>query len=265
MPEDAPALREALAVEHVYWVKAALTTALTGLGVAPQSSDARGPKELELASSDLPPHVVNEAARLLLHELRAPIGRVDAYASIEVRDFAESSTQRELQLLKLKLQAIDKLGQATSPPGAAEFDLGDLLARLSTSHGTDVVDVLPRGPKPLVVISDESLVELIVSNALRNAIEASTTNHDATNHGTVVLSWGVTEKDTYIRIVDDGPGLAGPVEQLAKWGRTTKKAGHGYGLATAIAAARSLGGHIELSNTEVGGARFEFRWTSVGV
>ena len=266
LPEDVPLLKEVLAVENVYWVRAALQAALRNQGALDEDMDESFKNEagLRVRIEDLAPQVVNSAARLVLHELRASIGRVDAYASVEVPSFPASSTGRELSLLRMKLEAIDRLGQASTPPVISEVDLALLLSELAHSSEIPQVEVLIQGTKPNVILSDASLISLIVSNGLRNAVEASAGVQGRHDRGRVVMSWGATAEEHYVRIIDDGKGLDRPFLELVKWGKSTRGPGHGYGLAIAFAAAKSLNGVVTVENLRNGGARFDFRWRAGG-
>jgi signal transduction histidine kinase len=260
---DANIIREVLASEDVYWIRAALQSVLRTLGeiAASDGTSFRNEKPLSVNLEDLLPSTVNEAARLLLHELRAPVGRLDAYASVEVPNFAVSGTNRELQQLKMKLEAIDRLGQATTSPVLAEFDLAELLENLARSFSTEKIEVLTQGQRPHLIVSDESLISFIVSSGLQNAVEASSRVLGRQVRGQVVVSWGAATEEHYVRILDDGRGIEDSFAELVKWGKTTKETGHGgYGLAIAYAAANSLSGRVHLENAKEKGARFDFRW-----
>ena len=193
---DVNIIREVLAFEDVYWIRAALQSVLRTLGeiAASDGTSFRNEKPLSVNLEDLLPSTVNEAARLLLHELRAPVGRLDAYASVEVPNFAVSGTNRELQQLKMKLEAIDRLGQATTSPVLAEFDLAELLENLARSFSTEQIEVLTQGQRPHLIVSDESLISFIVSSGLQNAVEASSRVLGRQGRGQVVVSWGAATR-----------------------------------------------------------------------
>jgi signal transduction histidine kinase len=104
-------------------------------------------------------------------------------------------------------------------------------------------------------------VKLVVANGLRNAIEATESLSeiiDASNR--VVVSWGETDRDYWIAIVDWGPGLPLGFDRIFDIGSTTKKDHLGMGLAIAERAALSLSGNVSVTPREDKGTRYEFRW-----
>ena len=84
-------------------------------------------------------------------------------------------------------------------------------------------DIFLQGPRELTAKGDSNLLTLAVANALRNAIEA--TAHVQSHSSSVIVSWGETDVDYWISILDQGPGISGPSDSAFKIGRTTK-AGH---------------------------------------
>ncbi|MCH7931837.1 MAG: ATP-binding protein [Proteobacteria bacterium] len=117
------------------------------------------------------------------------------------------------------------------------------------------------GPRPLVVFGDRSLIKLILINALRNAIE-STISAAPSDSEPLVMSWGDTDVDTWVTILDRGIGLPLAFDRAFAIGETTKsKQGHqGMGLAIAKQAADSIDGTVDLRPRDEGGAAFDVRW-----
>jgi C4-dicarboxylate-specific signal transduction histidine kinase len=98
-------------------------------------------------------------------------------------------------------------------------------------------------------------------NGLKNAVEAvHEVGADLRTHP-IVVSWGVTDKDYWISIVDRGPGVAAVSATRFEVGKSTKPGHSGFGLAVARRAMESLGGELSLSAAEAGGARYELSWS----
>ena len=109
-----------------------------------------------------------------------------------------------------------------------------------------------RRPQPPFTVN---LIQIIFCNAVRNAIEATT---EAGALNPVVVNWGTTDRDFWIVVLDDGPGIPIGLSRAFDIGTTTKKEHLGMGLALARQAALSLNGKISLSPRNGKGARFEF-------
>jgi signal transduction histidine kinase len=159
------------------------------------------------------------------------------------------------------LNAIDKLGQAASAPVYKEFDFVELLDSIVASESDGkTVKIEMAGPKPFVKIGSRELVQLIVSNSIRNAIEAT---EELNVSDSIVLSWGETDRDFWLAVLDRGVGFPHGFSKAFEIGTTTKKNHLGMGLALAQQAALSLNGNITLSPRKPNGAKFEFRWPRV--
>jgi signal transduction histidine kinase len=156
------------------------------------------------------------------------------------------------------LTAIDKLGQATSAPVYKEFNLAELLERIviSETDGSQV-KVEMAGTKPFVIVGAADLIHLVVTNAIKNALEAS---EGVPTAEPVVINWGITDRDYWIAVLDRGRGLPPGLTKVFEIGTTTKKDHLGMGLALARHAALTLSGKISLSPRDPAGAKFEFRW-----
>ncbi len=260
---DLSAIREARSGETDSYVKAALETAITHLSIA------TGQRKDEPASEDVVPDEILRRARteavewvttLFLHEVASPIGLVANAASREVPNYQASSTKRHINRVQRIFLGIEQLRAVTATPKPEEFDLADHIGRIITeeSGGTDA-EPTTHGPKPLVVTADPHLLDFAIRNGLRNALEA-TAQSRAENPQPVVVTWGVTDVDYRIAIINHGPGLTGPVDGAFELGRSTKQGHSGFGLAIARQAMETLGGIATLSPARTGGARYELRW-----
>src|SRR5207302_9990647 len=113
----------------------------------------------------------------------------------------------------------------------------------------------------LLIISDARLLQLAVCNGLRNAIEA-VVEGGSSELDAIIITWGATDVDYWITVIDHGPGLAGPVESAFEIGKSTKQGQgrRGFGLAIARQAMQTLGGTVSLLPAVRGGTRYELRW-----
>lgn len=258
--EDIQVIQIALREESNRWAKSAMRKAISALrndptppeiSIGVEGEDERG---IEQIYAD----AVEETTQRLVHELRPVVGRLDVCASREIPNYASSRTKAEWTRLRDLLSAIDKLGQAAAPPVYAEFDFVDLLERVVSSERDGVQSqVEMAGPRPFIVLGSAELIELIVSNAVRNAIEAS---EEPGSAEPIVVSWGDTDRDYWLSILDRGRGFPHGFSKIFDIGSTTKKGHLGMGLALARQAALSLNGHLSLAPREPIGVKFEFRW-----
>jgi signal transduction histidine kinase len=96
------------------------------------------------------------------------------------------------------------------------------------------------GGRPVLATCDPAMVEQILLNLLKNAVEALSAG------GTVTIATGHADHQAFIDVHDDGPGLdADAASSLFRPFSTTKgPAGTGLGLAVSRRLARMLGGDL---------------------
>ena len=125
-------------------------------------------------------------------------------------------------------------------------------------YGNILVDVaMPETDVP--VFGNAVRIEQVLSNLLRNAIDATADLGDA---GTVSLS--VAEDGDYaiIRVQDNGPGvLESEISRVFEPFFTTKPMGDGVGLGLSISygIVEEMGGQLRVRNSNEGGALFSVR------
>jgi PAS domain S-box-containing protein len=110
---------------------------------------------------------------------------------------------------------------------------------------------------PLFVRAERVLLEQVIMNLLRNAIEAMETV-PATDHRLVLETYRTSQGQFGLSLVDSGPGITGDPARLFEAYVTTKPKGAGIGLGICRTTIESLGGRIWASNAPARGARFEF-------
>ena len=103
------------------------------------------------------------------------------------------------------------------------------------------------------------LLSFSLSNGIRNAVEASATLQSDENHS-IVVTWGATDIDYWVAVMDRGIGIIGPIEAAFGVGKTGKRGHRGFGLTIARQAIETLGGSCTLQPIAEGGAHFEIRW-----
>lgn len=194
---------------------------------------------------------------LLLHEMEGHIGRIGFYASREITDYQASRTRLEVEKLKNVFRGIDQLVTASKTPRPEAFDLAALIDGVVDEF--DGAPVSAVGQRPFLVTADSALLRLAVCNGIKNAVEAVGEIQDQTPHA-VVVSWGQTDRDIWVTVMDHGPGVDGSVQSKFALGASSKDGHSGFGLAVAKRVMDAMGGTVELVSQRGAGARYELRW-----
>jgi signal transduction histidine kinase len=261
---DLDALRRARQTEVVSYVKASLDCAIARISNLP-AAITRDPGDEVDVPDDLKRQIRSQAvewiAGLLLHEIASPIGLAKRAASREIPDYLQSRTRRHLESIDRTFEAIEQLKGAAAVPKPEQFDLSELLNEIVNAEVPDgqALDVSLVGPKPMIVTSDPALVRLAICNGVRNALEAVAATAPSEVHP-IVITWGETDVDYWVAILDRGVGIVGPPEAAFEIGKSTKKGHREFGLAIARQAIETLGGTVVLAPAAQGGARYEARW-----
>lgn len=288
---DREFIASVLGSEPDSWVRHALKKTIERIdGTTPVDRFASSLPEIrgedEQFLSDVRAQITEEISRMLLHELRPLVGTVDSSAASEIPDFASSRTSTSIEHVKLFLEAIDRLNEVSAAPNPQEFDLGEVIYEAAKAE-TGRLDKGDRGQRqlflgateeqpaaerdwvvlarrdPVVVVGDPHLVSIAVANVLRNAIEATIA---AGANAPVVVNFGVTDRDAWIAVLDEGVGLPEGSDQVFEIGRSTKPKGrhHGLGLTIARRAMDNVRGSIELRPRHPRGTEASLRWPNEG-
>jgi nitrogen fixation/metabolism regulation signal transduction histidine kinase len=130
-----------------------------------------------------------------------------------------------LDHLKTILSGIQSLSVAASTPNVEEFDLAQMIAEVAAAEvPPEKATVTFSGHRPLVCQSDPSLVRLALGNGLRNAVDALDGVDIPEGEHPIVVTWGKTDIDYWIVVIDKGRGLGMQEEAAFRAGKTTKKA-----------------------------------------
>lgn len=156
--------------------------------------------------------------------------------------------------------AIEQLRKASATPRPTELDLASLTRQIVETEFVDQRDLIAlHGPQPMLLMSDEALLRFAICNGLRNAIEAVGISARG-DSSPIVITWGGTDTDYWLAILDRGPGIPTSIGSVLGIGKTTKEGHSGFGLPIAVAAMEAQGGTITLGPGARGGTRFELRW-----
>jgi len=264
-PSDLARLRRAQTVETVSHVNYALQDSIRRLAQQ-QPPELLSPDEGEVISNDVRRQIYGQAVEwitgFLLHEIASPIGLVRLAAKRELADRWEGSeTKRHLESVGRVFEAIEILKSAAAVPRPQEFDLAALIDELIGTNPEDVIQWISTiGSRPFIIKGDPSLIRMVVINGLRNAVESQQTIGRSPQSHDVTVSWGETDVDYWVSVLDHGIGINGPIETAFEIGNSTKKNHTGFGLAIARQAVETMIGSLNLEPAKDGGALYTARW-----
>jgi C4-dicarboxylate-specific signal transduction histidine kinase len=207
---------------------------------------------------------VEETTGQLVHELEPVLGTLKILAQRELPQYETTGTYGQILRLERLLAAIDTLRRAAAPPKTTEFELAEVVRRIAEeAFPGDPPQISLAGPRPFMVLADQSLVELILVNGVRNAVESTALVAEAQGP---VITWGDTDKNYWLAVLDEGVGIpAGRSSSAFDIGVTSKKDHLGMGLTLARQAATSLHGTLSLEPRNPKGAAYRFTWPKAPV
>jgi nitrogen fixation/metabolism regulation signal transduction histidine kinase len=205
--------------------------------------------------------------RVLGHELNnslAPIISISGSLSSrlplpELPDAQNADFQRGLNIIESRtaslhrfLQSYRRLAQMPSPT-LRPVELRPLIERVAALETRLRVEIAP-GPD-LVLTVDPDLIEQMLINLVRNAVDAALEQAQSPQTGTeptspqVGMRWEQYERAVALMVEDNGIGLLNPSNAFVPF-YTTKPGGSGIGLVLSQQIAEAHGGSIELANRQ---------------
>jgi len=217
---------------------------------------------------------VTEVAKSLAHEINNPIATLQNYLTmLGVKLESRPDLAADLKIIG---NEVDKIGQISgqlwdlsSQENHLQLepvDLNILLADVVTFFRQSVVQKqgidlgLSRQEELPVISSNGVKIRQILSNLIKNAIEAIETEGLVSVGAKVMEASADLERKVQISVEDTGPGVGfADVEDIFLPGITTKEEGHaGLGLAIAGKLAKQLGGELHCIKKQPGGMIFTF-------
>jgi nitrogen fixation/metabolism regulation signal transduction histidine kinase len=180
------------------------------------------------------------------------------FAEREISEYSKSKTKDELEKLNEVIETFEDWRRVEQSPKYKEVNVFEIISRevdrisLKSQVNIDIFVA-----EDLMYVLSSSLLRIIISNGLRNAVESSNQPTARTKHS-IVIKGGVTDKAIWICIIDDGLGLQNKSEVLLKSRHTTKPGNRGLGLAIIDKAVSSMSGSWTLSNSKPNGAELYF-------
>lgn len=235
-------------------------------------SEERERRQLEVLSKQARLTTLGEVASALAHQLNQPLAALASYnagilRTLERQQFADSAV---LDALRREGEQVAEAGRIVQrirgfltrrAPQPEPCQLHDIVARalqlLRHDLQTMALDVHIHIAKELpAVLADTVLVEQVLINLLRNAMDAL--------HGVAAPRLEITAQKAGPRFVrvdvdDNGAGLGGlDINTLAAPFHSTKAEGMGMGLAICRSVIEAHHGALVAEAGPLGGARFSF-------
>ncbi len=154
-----------------------------------------------------------------------------------LRDFSRQAPQRKVEPVDLNV-LVHEAVEICRPRLRSRVDVQ---IRITCALGS---------PGPVLIQASDGVAALV--NLIVNAIDAL---HD---HGTITVTTGHGEDGGWVRVADDGPGMAPEVEQrvFEPFFTTKGDEGTGLGLAMVYASVQRHGGRVTLETAPGAGAAF---------
>lgn len=210
-----------------------------------------------------------EIARQIAHEIKNPLSPI--YTSLQTlqklrqnsddRFFAAfdettATVLREVKRISTMVSHFAEYARVPSPqPQQLELEVSiEEAVRLHQGLGAVVEAHLRKLPP---VLADRSQIFQVLTNLLKNALEATKDTTDATIVVTLDVSEGSAGGLQVIEVSDNGPGVPASLQTtIFEPYRTTKSAGSGLGLAISHRIAVEHGGDLTCLAKAGGGATF---------
>ncbi len=209
--------------------------------------------------------VLGEAAGVVAHEVRNPLGAILNAVAVLKRDKlgplgASVVTILEEEATRLDVMVRDLLDVVRPlEPRSRPLHLGELarrtleLLRGRQQLGTMQVSVEAAEELP-ILHADEMLLQLALENLLRNAVQASPPD------SRVTVCVARVSEGILLTVEDEGPGISpADIHRIFEPFFTTRATGTGLGLAVVQRVVLAHGGTVSVGQRRGGGARFELR------
>ncbi len=205
--------------------------------------------------------------RVLGHELNNSLAPIISIAGSlasrlplpELPEAQNADFQRGLNIIESRtaslhrfLQSYRRLAQMPSP-ALQPIALRPLMERVAALETRLNVEISP-GPD-LVLMIDPDLIEQMLINLVRNAVDAALEQAQSAQTGSestpplVMMRWEQSDRTVVLMVEDNGIGLLNPSNTFVPF-YTTKPGGSGIGLVLSQQIAEAHGASIELANRQ---------------
>jgi signal transduction histidine kinase len=201
------------------------------------------------------------------HELGTPLSVVEGQAQRLQRDPSlQAQSSRAIQQIRTQVRRMERIVRQLLDFGSNRatqlrpVNVGEIVSRCCDTladfaHTNGVLLMKQTESQDIVVILDAAGLEQAVTNLLRNGVQAAP-------GGKVRVQTRIVSGSVRISVDDDGTGVPQEIRgRIFEPFFTTKPVGEGTGLGLALAhrTVQDMGGVIDLTTSDLGGARFEIR------
>ncbi|WP_439028442.1 ATP-binding protein [Haloarchaeobius sp. DT45] len=231
-----------------------------------QSAVERADRESALRDREVELRAQNERleefTNIVSHDLRNPVG----VARGQLRLAKETGDNAHFERADEALERIEALVSDMLTLAKQGIVVGDTEAVHLDVVVHNAWKAVDRDGAELVVesnlglVADSSRLQQLLENLLANAVEHGSTGHrTAGGDGSVTVTIGrLTDRDGFY-VADDGPGIPdADRDEIFDPGFSTDECGTGFGLAIVSQVARAHDWCLTLTESDEGGARFEF-------
>ncbi|MEZ9349372.1 sensor histidine kinase [Vibrio splendidus] len=217
-------------------------------------------EEINIGKSDIDiegikSEAFSESIGQLLHELDPIIGSISIHAKQEVTDFNTSKLKSDLEDLEDVIITFENWRKVEQSPRYKTTKVSKLIdEEITRQIKKSTIKIDNNISTSIEVITDPAILKIAISNAIRNAVEA--TNLSSISSSPIIINGGLTDKNFWVSIIDNGSGLAKEFDILFQSRFTTKTGHNGLGLAIIKKAVSALDGKWELKNGAIRGAEF---------
>jgi signal transduction histidine kinase len=197
---------------------------------------------------------LEQFASMVSHDLRNPLSVALARVELVQEESNNEHLETAVQALdRMEALIADVLSLARNGQPIDEMNTISLASMASQSWG--MVDATSSGSELVVdgdlqFMADSTRLQQLLENLFRNAVE-----HGGSN---VTVHVGTLGSPAGFYVADDGTGLpADERDSVFESGFSTTDTGTGFGLSIVKEIAEAHGWHIEATDSETGGARFE--------
>ena len=206
--------------------------------------------------------LLDEASASFAHEIGTPLNTMNGHFQLlreDLKSIGAPEAARRVDLVLAQVERIAGIVRAWLTRGAwphprhQRVDLRQVTQRVlefmePSFTGAGVRVLLDNGSPPVLADSDPDLIEQILLNLLKNALEAMPTG------GEIRLAAGAELRTAWLELSDTGAGLSEAVQQQLFHPFTTTKGpvGTGLGLTLSRRLAQALGGELSHEPSETG-------------
>ncbi len=187
------------------------------------------------------------------HQLGTPISSLMAWIELMRESDSDPMMVEEMSKDVQRLSTIaSRFSKIGSQPQIERADLNDVIDRaasyMRSRISSRITLTVNRTENPLPVAMSEPLIEWVMENLIKNAVDAME------GSGSITISMRGERNDAIIEVTDTGKGMTRKMrKEIFQPGFTTKKRGWGLGLTLAQRIIRQYhGGQIAVSDSEPG-------------